>query len=70
MASKTFQEIKSEVLARSGGTVALATALGISSPAISQWERIPAERLGQVSWVTGMSFAEIRPDLFEMQATA
>jgi len=58
------------VLEAAGGTSALADALGISSQAISQWDRIPAHRVGQVSHLTGISYAEIRPDIFMEKATA
>lgn len=70
MPGKEFKEIKVRVLKAAGGRAALAEALGISPPAISQWERIPAERVGQVSRVTGMSPEEIRPDIFSEKATA
>ncbi len=64
MNGNVFQKIKEEVLEAAGGTVALADALGISSQAISQWTRVPAERVGQVSRITGLTPAEIRPDIF------
>lgn len=70
MPNKDFKFIKAKVLEAAGGRAALAESLGISPPAISQWERIPAERVGQVSRVTGMSPAEIRPDIFGEKATA
>ena len=70
MNSKAFHKIKARVLEASGGTTALADALGISSQAISQWDRIPAHRVGRVSQITGLAYAEIRPDIFKEQATA
>lgn len=42
----------------------LAAALGISPGAISQWEKVPAERLGDVSRATGIPPEELRPDIF------
>ncbi|MCF6120861.1 MAG: helix-turn-helix domain-containing protein [Mesorhizobium sp.] len=42
----------------------LATALGINPGAISQWERVPAERLGDISRFTGIPLEELRPDIF------
>ena len=43
----------------------LARGLGISRGAVAQWEKVPAERMGDVSRVTGISFEVLRPDLFE-----
>lgn len=68
MGIKEYEEIKVKVLAASGGRQSLADRLGISAPAISQWKKIPAERIGQVSAITGMRPEEIRPDLFNTAA--
>ena len=47
------------------GVAALARALGgITSQAISQWERVPAERVLDVERITGISRHELRPDIF------
>lgn len=43
----------------------LADALGVSPSAISMWRRIPAERVADVSRVTGIPRAKLRPDIFE-----
>lgn len=67
-ASQTYKAIKKKVLEASGGCVALAKELGINSQAISQWERVPASRVGRISAITGMTPHEIRPDLFEKTA--
>lgn len=49
---------------RVGGAAALAKAIGgISSQAISQWKRVPAERVLDVERITGISRYELRPDL-------
>jgi DNA-binding transcriptional regulator YdaS (Cro superfamily) len=42
----------------------LAKALTVTPGAVSQWERVPAERLGDVARITGLSPEVIRPDLF------
>lgn len=48
-----------------GGGVALARALGgISSQAVNQWRRVPAERVLEVERVTGVPRHELRPDLY------
>ena len=43
---------------------ALARAIGVTRGAVAQWERVPGERVGQVSRVTGLPPHIIRPDLF------
>lgn len=47
-----------------GRRTALAAALKISPSAISMWEQVPAERLGDVSRATGIPLEELRPDIF------
>lgn len=47
-----------------GGVVALAQGLGISSAAVSQWQRVPASRVLRVEWLTGISRHRLRPDLY------
>lgn len=47
-----------------GGAAALARHLGITSQAISQWDRVPLGRLAQVHRLTGIPLAELRPDVF------
>lgn len=43
---------------------ALADALGISRAAISQWTRIPAEKVLRVERITGVPRTVLRPDLY------
>lgn len=47
-----------------GRRVALAAALKINPGAISQWEKVPAERVLDVERVTGIPRHELRPDLY------
>lgn len=42
----------------------LAREIGITRGAVAQWDRVPAERLGEVSRVTGIAVERLRPDLF------
>lgn len=53
-----------------GGPAALAKALGgLTSQAVSQWKKIPAERVLDVERLTGISRHDLRPDVFgEAQA--
>ena len=48
-----------------GGVSELARRLGISQPSVSNWDRIPAERVLAVESATGVSRAVLRPDLYE-----
>jgi TorA maturation chaperone TorD len=58
-----------EAISAAGGVAALARSLGISQPSVSDWNRIPAERVLSVEAATGVARSVLRPDLFgtEMQ---
>ena len=47
-----------------GGVSELARRIGISQPSISNWNRIPAERVTAVETATGVTRALLRPDLY------
>ena len=47
-----------------GTQAALADALGITSGAISQWDKIPLSRVLEVERVTGVPRYVLRPDFF------
>jgi TorA maturation chaperone TorD len=53
-----------------GGIAALARRLGISQPSVSNWSRVPVERLSSVESATGVSRSLLRPDLFGGEARA
>lgn len=42
----------------------LAREIGITRGAVAQWDQVPAERLGEVSRVTGIEIERLRPDIF------
>ena len=48
----------------------LAREIGITRGAVAQWDRVPAERLGDVARVTGISMERLRPDLFKASEQA
>jgi DNA-binding transcriptional regulator YdaS (Cro superfamily) len=50
--------------AERGRAFALATSLGISPSAISQWQRVPVERVIEIERLTGISRHELRPDIY------
>jgi TorA maturation chaperone TorD len=53
-----------EALRAAGGVGALARKIGISQPSVSNWARVPAERVLSVEAATGVSRAALRPDLY------
>jgi len=47
-----------------GGLSELARRIGISQPAVTNWERVPAERVLAVEAATGVPRIRLRPDLY------
>src|SRR6187551_2894347 len=47
-----------------GGVSELARKIGIAQPSVSNWSRIPAERVASIEEMTGVDRALLRPDLF------
>lgn len=50
--------------AKCGNAKSLAERLGITPQALSQWKRVPVERVLSVEKVTGISRHDLRPDIF------
>lgn len=48
-----------------GGASELARLIGISSQAVTQWRKIPIERVSDVERATGIPREELRPDIFQ-----
>jgi len=57
-----------EAISAAGGVGALARKIGIAQPSVSNWSRVPTERVLTVEAVTGVNRAVLRPDLFGVQA--
>jgi TorA maturation chaperone TorD len=55
-----------EAIRAAGGIGALARGLGISQPAVSNWQKTPAERVLAVEALTGVPRTVLRPDLYPM----
>src|SRR5258708_1326763 len=51
-----------QAITAAGGVGALARKIGIAQPSISNWSRVPAERVLTVEAVTGVSREGLRPD--------
>jgi TorA maturation chaperone TorD len=54
----------SEAIRVAGGVSELARQIGISQPSVSNWIRVPAERVISVETATGVDRAMLRPDLY------
>jgi TorA maturation chaperone TorD len=54
-----------EAIRAAGGITELARRIGISQPSVSNWERVPAERVLSVEAATGVARAVLRPDLYD-----
>ena len=60
----------SDAIRAAGGVSELARQIGISQPSVSNWIRIPAERVLAVEAVTGIDRTTLRPDLYSAKETA
>jgi len=64
MADRGLQEAVRAV----GGVTELARRIGISQPSVSNWTRIPAERVLEVEGASGVARSVLRPDLYSEAA--
>jgi TorA maturation chaperone TorD len=53
-----------EAIRAVGGVTELARRIGIAQPSISNWDRVPADRVVAVETATGVSRMRLRPDLY------
>jgi pyruvate kinase len=51
------------LLAQRGAVTRIATALGISTAAVSQWKRVPDDRVAEVARALNLTPEAVRPDL-------
>jgi len=59
-----------EAIRAAGGVGALARKIGIAQPSVSNWGRVPAERVLLVEAVTGIDRGMLRPDLYRVPDAA
>jgi len=57
-----------EAIRAVGGVTELARRIGIAQPSVSNWSRVPAERVLSVEAVSGVGRAVLRPDLYKEYA--
>lgn len=53
-----------------GGVAELARKIGISQPSVSNWSKVPAQRVVAVEAATGVPRNELRPDLYGEEAAS
>lgn len=55
-----------EIITKAGGPAKVAEQFGnLTSQAVSQWTRVPEDRLAKMAALTGYTPAQMRPDLAE-----
>src|SRR5262249_24562146 len=59
-----------EAIRVAGGVGALAQKIGISQPSVSNWSRVPADRVISVEAVTGVARGVLRPHLYAASPSA
>jgi TorA maturation chaperone TorD len=59
-----------EAIQAAGGVSELARRIGISQPSVSNWDKVPAERVLAVEAATGVARVRLRPDLYRDQPAA
>jgi len=60
----------SEAIQAVGGVSELARRIGISQPSVSNWDKVPAERVLAVEAATGVARVRLRPDLYRETSAA
>lgn len=58
------QTPKDRAVKAAGGAAKLSRAIEVTRSAVSQWRRVPAERVLKVEEVTGVPRHELRPDIY------
>ncbi len=55
---------KDRAVEAAGGVTRLAEAIGVTRSAVSQWPRVPAERVLEVERASSVPRHELRPDIY------
>lgn len=56
--------LEAAIVASEGKITVLASKLGLTVQAVSQWDEVPADRCLQVELATGVSRYDLRPDIY------
>jgi DNA-binding transcriptional regulator YdaS (Cro superfamily) len=66
-----LQEALDDAIRARGGYAEVARLLGVSRQSVYKWvyRRVPAERVAEVEWVTGIPRERLRPDIFDIRTT-
>lgn len=65
-----MEQLLAYLNAARGRRATLAAELQINQGAVSQWDRVPSERVLEVERVTGVSRHDLRPDLYPREGFA
>jgi DNA-binding transcriptional regulator YdaS (Cro superfamily) len=57
-------DMHKQAIKKAGGPKALAAHLNITPEAVSQWRRVPIDRVHAVARITGIPAKKLRPDIF------
>ena len=59
-----------EAIKKAGGPAAVARACGITTPAVSQWRRVPVARVLILEKLSGIRREHLRPDIYPLDRAA
>lgn len=54
-----------QIIAKAGGVVKVARALGLTHPSVSVWKQVPPPHVRAVANMAGLHPSEVRPDLYD-----
>jgi DNA-binding transcriptional regulator YdaS (Cro superfamily) len=65
-------EVLDKAIHDRGGYAEVARLLGVTRQTVYKWvwRRVPAERVAEVEWVTGIPRERLRPDIFDIRTSS
>jgi DNA-binding transcriptional regulator YdaS (Cro superfamily) len=69
--SEMLRETLDQAIRSRGGYAEAARILGVTRQTVYKWveRRVPAERVSEVEWLTGIPREILRPDIFNIRTT-